>query len=210
MTEHTSAPPGRRASVAQSRYHYPAGLVTASLVTSGWVLIYALYRGYYAVGGTAGMIGTFKSASEWRALNLAGAVVLLAVAVLPAAMLPLWRLPALRHVLLGLCWVLAVGFLMHALVQDVQRVLSLTGHLHVSYPAQWKTLNRHAADIQDLAFNETWFLVSGLLWGVVGWIGLGRSRARRWWVWSALAAIAALTALGLVTASGLIGRSVIG
>jgi hypothetical protein len=210
VTEQTSARPGRPAAAARSRYRRPAGLFTASLVTSGWVLLYALYRGYYAVGGTAGMIGTFRSASEWRALNLAGAVVLLAVAVLPLAMLPLWRWPALRRALLGLCWVLAVGFLMHALVQDVQRVLSLTGHLHISYPPQWKTLDRHTADIQDLVFNETWFLVTGLLWGVVGWIALGPSRARRWWAWTALAATAALTLTGLFTAFGVLGRTVIG
>jgi hypothetical protein len=210
VSKQASAPPGRRAGPAQSPYHHPAGLVAVSLVTSVWILLYALYRGYYAVGGTVGMIGTFRSASEWRDLNLAGAVILLAVAVLPVTMLPLWRRPGVRRILLGVCWVLAVGFIMHALVQDVQRILSLTGHLQLSYPPLWKTLNRHAADIQDLAFNETWFLITGLLWGVVGWIALGPSRARRWWTWTALAAIAVLTLIGLFTAVGVIGRSVIG
>ena len=91
MSKQASAPPGHRTGPAQSPYRHPAGLVAASLVTSIWVLLYALYRGYYAVGGTVGMIGTFRSASEWRGLNLAGAVILLAVAVLPVTMLPLWR-----------------------------------------------------------------------------------------------------------------------
>ena len=98
MSKQASAPPGHRAGPAQSPYPHPAGLVAVSLVTSVWVLLYALYRGYYAVGGTMGMIGTFRSASEWRALNLAGAVILLAVAVLPVTMLPLWRRPGVRRV----------------------------------------------------------------------------------------------------------------
>jgi hypothetical protein len=141
VSKQASAPPGRRAGPAQSPYHRPAGLVAVSLVTSVWILLYALYRGYYAVGGTVGMIGTFRSASEWRDLNLAGAVILLAVAVLPVTMLPLWRRPGVRRILLGVCWVLAVGFIMHALVQDVQRILSLTGHLQLSYPPNcWQAL----------------------------------------------------------------------
>jgi hypothetical protein len=45
---------------------------------------------------------------------------------------------------------------------------------------------------------------------MLGWIGLGRTRARRWWVGTALAAIAALTAAGLLSAFGVIGRMIIG
>jgi hypothetical protein len=73
-------------------------LLAVSLVAAGWGLWYALYRGYYGLGGTVGMIGTHTSETEWR-----------------------------------------------------------------------------AADIQDLAFNETWFLAEGILWGVSG----GRTSAGR-------------------------------
>ncbi len=38
-----------------------------------------------------------------------------------------WRRPRLRRVLLVLCWVLAVGCVTHALIEDAQRVLSLAG-----------------------------------------------------------------------------------
>ena len=83
--------------------------------------------------------------------------------------------PGLLRLLLAVCWVLAVGLVMHALVQDIQRVLSLAGALRIHYPpAQWVTVNRHQADVQDLAFNETWFLAEGILWGVIGWIALGQ------------------------------------
>jgi hypothetical protein len=179
-------------------------------VTSGWGLLYALYRGYYAFGGTVGMIGRPADQAEWRTINLIGAVALLAVAVLPVAALRLWRRPRPRRVLLMLCWVLAIGFVMHALVMDTQRVLSLAGALHIHYPAAlWATRNNHAADVQDLAFNETWFLAEGLLWGMLGWLGLGPSPARRGWTVTAIGVVAALTALGLLTTFGDAGRLII-
>jgi hypothetical protein len=101
---------------------------------------------------------------------------LLVVALLPVAVLPPWQRPRLRPVLLALCWVLAVGFAMHVLVDDVQRVLSLTGTLHIHYPI-FTRVNRHAGDIQDLVFNETWFLTEGTLWGILGWKASAGRRA---------------------------------
>jgi hypothetical protein len=84
-------------------------------------------------------------------------------------------------------------------------VLSLAGALRIHYPGH-VTVDRHAADVQDLVFNETWFLAVGFLWGVLAWISLGRSRARRWWAGTAIAAIAVLTAVGMLSAFGVIGR----
>lgn len=184
---------------------HPPGRVAVSLAITCIGVLYALYRGYYWLGGTVGMTGRPASPAEWRAVNLAGAVIVLVLALLPVAALPLWERPRLRPVLLAVCWLLAVGYIMHALVQDGQRVLSLAGALRIHYPA-YVSVNRHAADVQDLAFNETWFLAVGFLWGALAWISLGRSRARRWWTGTALAAIAALTAVGMLSAFGVIGR----
>lgn len=189
---------------------YPAGLVAVSLTAGGSALLYALYRAYYGFGGTVGMIGTPTSPAEFRTINFIGAAILLAVAVLPVAMLPGWRRPRLRRVLLAVCWVLAVGLVMHALVQDIQRVLSLAGALRLYYPPSvWVSVNRHLADVQDLAFNETWFLAEGVLWGVIGWIGLRGSPARRWWAGTALAAVGVMTLVGMLTVYGVIGRTVV-
>jgi hypothetical protein len=173
-------------------------------------LLYALYRAYYGFGGTVGMIGTPASDSEWRAINLGAAAVVLVLALLPVVALPLWRHPRPRQALLALSWLLAVGGVMHALIMDTQRVLSLAGLHRIRYPASmWATRDDHAADLQDLIFNETWFLVEGILWGVLAWIVLGRSRSRRRWTASALTAIALLTGIGLASASGGVGRAVI-
>ena len=35
----------------------------------GWALLYAAYRGYYALGGTVGMFGTPVSMSQWRLIS---------------------------------------------------------------------------------------------------------------------------------------------
>jgi hypothetical protein len=184
---------------------HPPGRVTVSLAITSIGVLYALYRGYYWLGGTAGMVGRPASQAEWRAVNLAGAVIVLVLALLPVVMLPWWERRRLRPVLLAACWLLAVGYIMHGVVQDTQRVLSLAGALRIHYPV-FVSVNRHAADVQDLAFNETWFLAQGFLWAALAWISLGRSRARRWWAGTALAAIAVLTAVGMLSAFGVIGR----
>jgi hypothetical protein len=185
------------------------GWVAMSLITGGCGLLYALYRGYYGFGGTVGMIGRPVSPAEWRLINLVGAVMLLVAALLPVAAIPLWRRPRWRRALLGLCWVMAVGYVMHAVIDDTQRVLDLTGAVQMHYSAFWATVNIHAADIQDLAFNETWFLAEGLLWGAVALKVLGPSPARRWWAGTALAGIAVLTSEGLLSALAHIGKIVI-
>lgn len=195
-----------RADARPPRRH-PPGRVAVSLVITCIGVLYALYRGYYAFGGTVGMVGRPASQAEWRAINLAGAAIVLALALLPVVMFPLWERARLRPVLLAVCWLLAVGYIMHGVVQDAQRVLSLVGALRIHYPG-YVAVNRHAADVQDLAFNETWFLAVGFLWAVLAWISLGRSPARRWWSGTALAAITVLTAVGMLSAFGVIGRFV--
>jgi hypothetical protein len=154
------------------------------------------------------MFGTPAAPAQWRAINLVAAAILLAVALLPVAALPLWPRQWPRRVLLASCWVLAVGFVMHGLVSDTQRVLSLAGVAHLRYPF-FTAIDKHAADIQDLVFNETWFLAEGLLWAVLALTVLGPSPARRWWTGTAIAATAALTATGALSTLHVVGRIVI-
>jgi hypothetical protein len=181
------------------------------VLAAGWGLAYAAYRAYYGLGGTVGMVGTPASWSGWRQINLLGAAVLLAAAVVPVAALPLWRRPGWRRLLLGVCWLVAMYFVAHALIQDVQRVASLAGVLDIRYPAsEWVSVDRRGADVQDLVLNETWFLVEGLLWGALAWTALGRSRARRWWTLTACLATAVLTAVGVLQAFDVLGRVVVG
>jgi Protein of unknown function (DUF3995) len=208
-TQHETPAGNRLADAAEEQWHRPR-LIVVSVLASGCAVAYAIYRGYYAAGGTVGMIGVPKSESEFRLVNLAAVGVLLVAAVLPVAALPLWRRPRPGRVLLAVCWVVAVGCVMHALIDDVQRVVSLAGGRDVAYPASlWVSVDRRTADIQDLAFNEVFFLVEGLLWAVLAWIGLGNATSRRRWVGTAAVVAAALTVVGLLSAFGVIGRAIV-
>jgi hypothetical protein len=74
----------------------------------------------------------------------------------------------------------------------------------------WASVDRRAADLQDLYLNEPWFLLEGLAFGALGWLNVRGGQGRRWWVGSvAVAALVAL-AVGLLSAAGLIGRVVVG
>ena len=46
--------------------------------------------------------------------------------------------------------------------------------------------------------------------GLLGWVALARSPSRRWWTGTALAAIAVLTLIGLLSVFGVIGKVIIG
>lgn len=108
-----------------------------------------------------------------------------------------------------MCWVVAVGCCMHASVDTIERVLSLTGVVHIDYPPLWASVDHRTADLQDLFFNEPWFLMEGLAFGALGWIGLGPGRPRRWWTAGALAALAALTLLGTLAVTGVVGKTIV-
>ena len=186
---------------AAARLRYLAG---------GWALLYAIYRGYYALGGTAGMFGVPVSQSQWRLINGVGAALLLLAAMLPVATAPLWRSPSGRVILLTIGWVITVGCVMHALVDIAARLLSIAGVIHIKFPFFVAgTVDRRASDMQDLFFNEPWFLIEGILWGALCWIELSATSARRWWLASAVAAIVALTVIGVLSSAGVIGRFII-
>ena len=186
-------------------------LAWVSVAVAVWGLGYALYRGYYALGGTLLLPGTLADPSQFRLINAAAVAILAVASVLPIAMLPLWRRPRVRPVLLAVCWLVAVGCTMHALIDSIERVLSLAGLLRIEYPSTiWATIDRRSADLQDLFFNEPWFLLEGLRYAALGWTGLGPGRHRRWWIGSAIAATLVLTVLGLLSAIGVIGKVIIG
>jgi hypothetical protein len=113
-------------------------LLCGSVVVSACSSIYALYRG-------VGMIGTPTSESSWRASIAGAAVVLLLVALLLFAALPLCPRPA-----------------------------------------------------------------PGLRGRLLGWILAARSRSGRRWLTGALAAVAVLTGIGLLSAFGVVGRAIMG
>jgi hypothetical protein len=169
-----------------------------------------MYRAYYAAGGTFGLHGVPASEADFRFINAVGAAIIFIGAVAPLVLLRAWPNPGLRPVLWAACWIVSVGCMMHATVDIAQRLLSLGGMLHIAYP-YWASIDTRAADLQDLLFNEPWFFIEGLLWGAIAWTsGVNRSPYRFWWVGAGLVAIVALTMIGLLSATGVIGRFIVG
>lgn len=186
-------------------------VVGISWAAAAWGLGYAAYRGYYALGGTGFLPGTPAPGGTFRRINATATVILLVAAILPVAALPLWSRRGLRPLLLAMCWLVAVLCGGHALIESAQRVLSLSGRLTIDYPASvWASMDPRAADLQDLFFNEPWFLLEGLAFGALGWLNLTSRRGRRRWVASLVVAILVALAVGLLSATGLIGRAVLG
>lgn len=184
------------------------GLSIAAAISA---LGYGLYRAYYGLGGTFGMFGVPTADAQWRGINLVAAALLLGAAVLPLVALPLWSKAWPRRILLSVAWVIVVACIGHALIDDVLRILSLAGRYDVAYPPEvWISVDRHAADLQDLVFNETWFLLEGALWLAIGWTVFGPSWARRLWAGSAMVAIGVATVVGILSGFGILGRTVIG
>lgn len=172
-----------------------------------WAFAYACYRAYYAAGGRFGLIGTPVSDAQFRAINAVGAAIILFAAVLPLLGL---RIRPLRRALPVLGWIGAVGCCMHAVVDGILRVLSVTGVQPTQLPSSsWLSFDRHAADLQDLLLNEPWFLVEGLLWAALS-LSLVRAGRRRPWLLSAVAACLVLSVIGVLSGVHVIGALYLG
>jgi hypothetical protein len=190
--------------------HDVRAVARASRLAALWTLLYALYRFYYAVGGTIGMPGTPVSMAQWRRINAIGGGILVATGLLAIVLVGAWEHRRARPFLLALCWFITVACVSHALIDVGQRIASLSGVLTIDYPF-WLVIDRRSADLQDLFFNEPWFFVDGLLWAAIAWAGgLRESPRRRSWFGSAFAATLAASVIGLLSAFGVIGRLIIG
>ena len=199
-----------RRTVGDGHWDRSYRLLTRVSVAAGWGQCYAAYRGYYAAGGTAFRPGTICRGSEGQSqlINLAAVVVLAVAAALPVAMLPLWARRGSRLVLLALRWVVAAGCWMHALIDMGQRALSRAGLVHIHYPPLWATVNDWAADCKT---DQQRAMVPA------GRTGLRRARLDPPRPRPAAVAVGgqrpaatcALTLVGLLSVTGVIGKVIV-
>lgn len=193
---------------------WPSRSVTVlSFVACGLGLLYASYRGYYALGGTAGMFGVPESQAQWTFLNGFAAIGLLVAAAVPIVALPLWDRRVARPILLTLFTIAAVGLVMHGLIDETQRILHLAGladrfHIQIRVTG-FRSRDMRVSDLQDIFLNEPWFLAEGVVCGSLVWLALRARAARAWWLAGAAFATAVCVAFGLLSAAGVIGRSVV-
>jgi hypothetical protein len=175
-----------------------------ALALAVWAAWYSAYRFYYAFGGRIGMIGRPSPAQPFRRDNFVGGAIILLAALLPPIAVRAWRHRPVRRLVAVVGWVAAVGCCMHALTLMALRVLSLTG-VHPTHvpPGLWLSIDRREADLQDLLFNEPWFLIEGWLWGLFALTALQPSSRQRWRR-SAVVACALAAAVGLLSGLGAI------
>lgn len=184
-------------------------LLRLSVAACSWGALYGVYRLYYGLGGTGFIPGELSSAATFRYINLFAAAVMLVLAVLPIVMYRVRNSARWKHWVLIVCWLVAVACCSHALIDIVQRILSLTGHLQIHYPSSiWYTVNYKEADLQDLFGNEPWFLIEGLLFAAIGWWN-APTIAHRKWAYTLLGAIGVSTAIGILVSVGAIDGMVI-
>jgi hypothetical protein len=182
----------------------PSTVRRVGIALAVWAAGYAAYRFYYGFGGQLGMIGRPSPAQHFRRDNVIGAAIILLAALLPLIAMSAWRHRPVRRLVPVVGWIAAVGCCMHALTLMTQRVLSLTGAHPTHYPAGlWLSIDRRAADLQDLFFNEPWFFIEGCLWALFALTAL-RPDARARWRRSALVACVLATAVGLLSGLGAI------
>ena len=208
----TIAPAPRRPPSPESEHDTPRGLRALAWTAAGWSTLYALYRGYYAFGGTLALPGRLRGDAHatFAAIN-AFAMVALLLGAGAALLAPRIRSTRFRIAYVVGCWAVAVGCVMHALVDMTVRVLSIGGALAVAYPsALWSSVDVRAADLQDLFGNEPWFLVEGVLFGAIGVLCVRSRRGRRGFLLSAVLASAVAVTIGLLTASGHLPRLIVG
>jgi hypothetical protein len=158
-------------------------LASVSIAVALWSLGYALYRGYYAVGGTRFLPGTPADAQQFRLIKAVAVVILVIAAAVPLAMLLLWRR---QKGTAGAAWrVLVCRSGLHYACHDRQHRAGAQprrGCYRLNTPPRvWASIDHRAADLQDLFFNEPWFLFEGLGYTALAWIGLGPGSQRRWW-----------------------------
>ncbi len=154
------------------------------------------------------MIGVPVSEAQFRAINAVGSIlIVLFSVVLPLVVVHVRRFNRAVPVF---GWIGAVGCCMHALVDVTLRVLSLTGQHPTELPAEaWRSFDRRTADLQDLLFNEPWFLLVGLLWAALALTFVQRPR-RRTWAISVVVACLLLSVVGVLSGVGVIGSARVG
>jgi hypothetical protein len=67
----------------------------------------------------------------------------------------------------------------HGIYGIINRILQITGGVELE--AGLFNINEHAYVLWDLVLFEPWFVIEGILLGLVGWFYLGKQPDRRIW-----------------------------
>lgn len=176
-----------------------------ALVWSGyavflWSIAYMLPHLYWALGGTAGQALLRPSILElpqWELINWVASGFLTAAGCLGLAFVYHRQRGFLRWLLLAIALAGCSLATSHGMYGIVNRILQIAGVAAVE-SAPFK-LTEHTYVVWDLVLFEPWFLIEGILLGLVGWYALDKPHHRQ--IWLILCVVGII--VGLVT--GLLG-----
>jgi hypothetical protein len=188
---------------ADAREHGRAPERWASVALFGWSMVYALTHLYWGLGGAAGIEILKPSASQislWREANLFAFALIAAAGLLGFGLEWAREASAARVVLLFITWAGAAISASHGVYGIVYRALAVAGVMSVE--GQPFDAAEHGWVLWDMLAIEPWFLIEGILLGLVGYLAQRSQRERAGWV--RLLGVGFLAAL----ASGLLGLRV--
>jgi hypothetical protein len=164
-----------------------------------WSLLYGLAHLYWGLGGTAGHQVYKPSADDesiWAAANLFAFALMAFAGVLGFALLRATKPSLVRLVLLGIVGAGSAIAASHGIFGMAFRGASVLGISDVDgVPFD---IHQHAWVLWDMLVIEPWFLVEGLLLGLVGYQAQTSPRRRTLWFWCMAGAFVLALATGLL------------
>lgn len=161
----------------------PRSLVWAGYAVFIWSLAYMLPHLYWALGGTMGFSMLKQSATEfpeWQLVNWVASVILTAAGFLGLAFIYLKKRRVLSWLLLTISLTGCSIATSHGIYGIIYRILQMAGVVELkSGPFN---LNEHVYVLWDLILFEPWFMIEGILLGIVGWFYLNKPRSRKIWL----------------------------
>lgn len=166
---------------------------------SVWSVLYAVPHAYWALGGERGFSVLRPSAvalEEWETINAVATAVLLLPVLVGFGLVRFPARPRIKVALLGAVLAGTSVSAAHGIYGIVYRILNLGGIVEID--GQPASVAEHPWVLWDLLVFEPWFLVEGVLFGLLGWAATTASQRHRWIVLS-------LVGVSVATASGLLG-----
>jgi hypothetical protein len=160
----------------------PNYLVWSAYAVFIWSIAYMLPHLYWALGGTIGLSllkPSVLALPQWKMINWVASIFLTAAGFLGLAFIYIRKRSVLSWFLLALALAGCSLATSHGIYGIINRILQIAGVVEVeSGPFN---INEHAYVLWDLVLFEPWFVIEGILLGIVGWRYLSKQRERRIW-----------------------------
>lgn len=165
-----------------------------------WSIAYMLPHLYWAFGGKMGLSllkPNLAESPQWEIINLVASIFLTVAGFLGILLIYYKKQGFIKWILLGVTLTGCSLATSHGIYGIIYRMLQIFGFIGSDLGIF--DIHNHSFILWDLILFEPWFLIEGILLGLVGWYYLNRSNSKK--VWLLLCIVGTL--IGLIT--GLFG-----